>query len=263
LRQTHPAIVADAGTNYLLNGATHSFRVRSTTSWEIKKVEDPGGILDASYKTTLEAQTGGPNISPGNTLSFKVISTTSLTKNGVVTLTLADPADEAADVIVKIHGCNCGINGATVTVSGYKTHLYGNKCWMVENSRLGTSIAQSYPTQGTNGYYYTRANAGTACPSGWTIPTRDEITALASVINNTSSGIEKWWIGSAGVANNAFAGYYDDVDTPPQWKGWGSTGHYWGGTISDQTYYAGHSSMGLGIGTIPDRYYFSVRCLHN
>ena len=140
----------------------------------------------------------------------------------------------------------------------YKVYDYGSGIgtWMVENSKEGTSSAQSYPSQGTNGYYYTWAQAAGACPSGWHLPSQAEWNSLVTWVNNnkTSEGA-KFWITDAGAA---FAGYRDGNGT---WHIWGSIGYWWGASYG--LYGSGHAGGMSSSTNTTSPFLFSVRCVKN
>ncbi len=260
MRQVSLNTVAIVGDNYLLNGSVYSFILKSNTSWTISAVNDPGGILDASY--TLSGKSGGYNVS-GEAVSFKVIDDPAEVKSGqTATLTLTDPTGRVGDVTVKIKGgMVCGKNGfallQTIGGNSYLTHVYGGRCWMVQNSKEGDASATKFDNNDSqvNGYYYTPQNAATACPAGWHLPTGIEATALIYEIKNnlTAEQAKKWWTGSQGAENDAFAGGHNDTG----WHNWGVYGNWWYG--SGNQYFYG-SSSNMTTSSYPN-HWFSVRCV--
>jgi uncharacterized protein (TIGR02145 family) len=291
LRQINYHIVpdADAISN---SGNIHSFPVRSNTKWKVKPgtLSDPDGILDATYESTLLAQSGDYNTSSGNIFNLKLVNDAVLSKNGGVTLILTDPTNRAADVLVSIYKIDCGKNGIPVRQqignNHYLTYAYGSKCWMVENSKEGTYSGGAYgygasgSTVGTItynaaasgevcGYYYTRAQAVgvvNACPTGWHIFTLAEATELTTAVNNDSSGVGKWW---TKASSGALAGYYYPIANPvmpEQWRNFGIHGTWWG----DGDFTLHHTAdirNDVFTETMQSSrftyYWFSVRCVQN
>jgi hypothetical protein len=274
LRHVNYHIATDVDDAYTLDGGEHSLTVRSNTSWKISAVSDPQNILQAD--PILLNRTGGDNTSPGETIKFRLTSGRSSFTSGETALTLTDPTGRTGNVIVTIKGVNCGTNGNAVPLRignhDYLTYMYGNKCWMVENSMEGTptGIAFGYGTDGNplgvivegledyagqlNGYYYTWEQASTACPAGWRLPVDAEITDLIDKVNADVPGTGKWW---TVASNNAFAGlYYTNVN---RWNHWRSGGYWWGGDISGRSFFA-YTDIMLG----PSNYTliaYSVRCV--
>jgi uncharacterized protein (TIGR02145 family) len=233
LRQIHFNTVADVADNYKLDGEEHSFTVRSNAGWVISAVSDPQGILQAD--PPLLGLSGG-NSTSCDTVYFKLIT------SGEATLILTDPAGRAEDVRVTIQGVGCGIGGNAVSMRignhDYLTHMYGTKCWMVENSKEGTpsSIAYGRDANGNplgtifsgaggaglvNGYYYARELAPTACPEGWRLPTITEVADLVSIVKADIAGIGRWWAVAGEKASGYFyTGYF-------RWEHWGDNSVWW------------------------------------
>jgi uncharacterized protein (TIGR02145 family) len=125
----------------------------------------------------------------------------------------------------------------------YLTFVYGGKRWMVENSKEGTPSGIAYgrdangnPCYGggreddnnKNGYYYTWEQAATACPDGWTLPTKQDAQALCAGLTADTTG-RRWWGGLGDRASNASAGLvgYGDGALDAYWILWGRGGCWW------------------------------------
>jgi uncharacterized protein (TIGR02145 family) len=266
LRQITYNIVPVADPYYTINGENYSFVVRSNTRWAVKpnSLKDPSGLLDLSVDPY--AQSGGDNTSlqpsAGNVFYFKM--TNDIAKNGAdIEFILTDPTGRAADVPIKITGVICGKNGFASTQkignNYYKTHLYNGRCWMVQNSQEGTPAATMYDGESArvNGYYYTWEQATqTACPSGWRLPTDGELSALMNTVKKDFTGVGKWWAGSEGVNNRAFAGFCRGGT----WKNWDSGGYWWGGEMKYRSINSSKTSI-TGLYTETSSEWFSVRCV--
>jgi uncharacterized protein (TIGR02145 family) len=252
LRHVNYLTTTDASV-YPLDGSVCSFTVKSNTAWEIS-VADPEGILDPASRAALHGLSGGYHPA-GEQLSFQLVDDVEELKDGkVATLTFTDPTGHMTPVIATITGVVCGMNGIAATKqigeNRYKTHMYGNKCWMVENSMEGLDgqIAQKYhgtdPTH-VNGYYYTYDNAKYACPTGWHIPTAAEADALISMLTSShASTTGKWWHGTSGKVNNAFAGYRNNSG----WVYWESYAAWWKNSDTYEVIMGNTSNAGLSKG---------------
>ena len=177
---------------------------------------------------------------------------------GIVTVraTTADNRYNEFTVTVKSANNPDGSGNLTVGSNAYKTFEYSGVTWMVTNSKEGTPSAKSYSNDNVrvNGYYYTWAQAATACPTGWRLPAQTEWNSLATWVNNnkTSEGA-KFWVTDAG---SAFAGYCNG-----SWNNWGSSGYWWG-AASGLDGYAYTGGMYVATGVDPS-HWFSVRCVKN
>lgn len=89
----------------------------------------------------------------------------------------------------------------------YKTYTYNHidgtaATWMVQNSTEGTAV---YNYENLNilstGFGYTYANAASACPSGWSLPTRQDYQKLFTWIsmNRNALGAQYWINASYGA----------------------------------------------------------------
>ncbi|MDR1274590.1 MAG: FimB/Mfa2 family fimbrial subunit [Odoribacteraceae bacterium] len=265
-------ITSSSATYALSNATVHSFTVKSNTPWKITSVVDDDGILDPAYAASLVGVEGGPNTGTGVPVSFKLVANETL-DGKIATLTLVDPTGRAAPATVIIKGMVCGLDATPVIKhignNDYMTHMYGGKCWMVQNSMEGTWIAKGYglnaagesdghevqnATRGSlNGYYYESGQAATACPEGWHLPNTAEFSDLVTEVNATPNTIGKWWRNPNGASNGAFAGDYHYANGG-LWRHWGMVGYWWGnGTAANGT-------TTLSIDPYPPTY-CSVRCV--
>jgi hypothetical protein len=142
---------------------------------------------------------------------------------------------------------------------------------MVQNSKEGTpsGIAFGWDTEkqhggshaGTgqsdhfgkvNGYYYNgHAQAATACPGDWSLPTKAEALEMASEVNANRALLAKWW------SNDDFAGSYSV--TSNVWSNWRNMGYWFtlenpGAFTAQPPYINGISDHGEGL-------WMSVRCV--
>jgi uncharacterized protein (TIGR02145 family) len=262
LRQVNFHTVTDVATNYRLDGGEHSFTVRSNTAWVISAVSDPQQVLQSP--PLLLGQSGGYNTT-GETVLFKLATGGPTLTSGTVTLTLTDPTSRVGEVTVTIKGVACGIGGNAVSQrignNDYLTHQYGDKCWMVQNSKENPTYAYatrySSNNNAVNGNYYTWQNAAYGCPEGWHLPTDAEITDLVNRVNTGDASIIKWWTTSG---NGAFAGRHNiALDA---WNGWGSDGYWWGLQVVSGRYFSSNVNGMYGIQT---NIYndLSVRCVQD
>lgn len=172
---------------------------------------------------------------------------------------------------VNILQAACGMNGfplrQKIGNNMYRTYQYGTACWMVENSREGVSSAQMFNNDPgkTNGYYYTYVQAfnpvNGPCPAGWSLPSAAQWTLLqnATLADPTVAG--KWWLGTTGLLNGGYAGYYQN---DYNWIEWGESGVWWiqGATRPYVVSYYGSQSY-INFPTGEADYLFSVRCIKN
>jgi len=155
-----------------------------------------------------------------------------------------------------------GIGGTVVgTVATYRTWCFPSYshlgCWMIDNSREGIPSATAYGPDGwaLNGYYYTFAQASSACPTGYSIPTTAQWQNLVNYVNMPYGDlVETWhWYGNA-----ASAGFYA-IDRA-EWRLGGVAGRWWssdGRVIVNNT-----GTMAIGADESAIRW-LSVRCVRN
>lgn len=267
LKMIHYNLVAkNVYSYYMLNGNTYSFNVRCNTEWVVKSVEDPHDILDTTFD--ISQQTGGNDTAAGDVFTFKLIKDTDGSKNGYsFTIVFSDPTGKMSDVTVVIVGRCCGSNGTAVTMpigeNSYMTHLYVNRCWMVQNSIEGGGnyySARYYDLDPTkdNGAYYTTENASYGCPDGWRLPTDAEFEALRAEVNADRLNTGRWWVGENGYDNGAFSGQYSGGSR--YWKDWDVCGFWW--SSSAGSYYTGVvDGMPQKWTELTVQNWFSVRCV--
>jgi uncharacterized protein (TIGR02145 family) len=151
------------------------------------------------------------------------------------------------------------VRGESEPVEGFDTYYYGSYVgtWMIENSTLGTSSAETYNDGQYSGlgYYYTwdQAQAGDVCPSGFSLPNVDQWGRLRDFINNTTNLTEK----SAWVDIAALAGYYNGT----AWVSWGTGGRWWSSSATGQ-YISGSASTSQVTGPGSNAsFWCTVRCV--
>jgi uncharacterized protein (TIGR02145 family) len=243
LRHVNYNTVVDVDAVYGI-GNVSSFTVRSNARWEVSDVySDDDGILDLSYIPSLLDRSGGHNTT-GEKVYFKLVDDVNVDGKTAV-LTLVDPDHLVGNVTVTIKAIACGTGGTAVPKRignrDYLTHVYGDKCWMVENSREGTAAAHYYQNNGQYalGYYYnTAGQKWSACPSGWHLPTNAEFDVVKSEVGTTTEGKDKWW-----NDKNLLAGYLG-------WGGWHTEGRWQatdGKHASGSNEYNSYRSYGSGI----------------
>lgn len=291
LRQIRYGLKATLKDYYILDGTQQSLNIKSNSLWKVKSITDSQNLL-ASFDA---GQNGGYNVQTGDTFLFTLKQVTTATDVGAsITFTFYDPSGKYADVNVTINPIACGAGGTAAPLkignNTYMTHRYGTKCWMVENSREGTSNAVNFGgsisgttwnngstySPGTNNgqYYYGDSNRNTACPTGWHVPTATEAANLVSAVttdisqNNGTKGAQ-WWAGasvlglnsnSATAALTGGALYYNSGGISYRWNFWSQRGYWWIdggtnliGTSSNLSTQSGNSSMA----------FFPVRCVQN
>ena len=155
----------------------------------------------------------------------------------------------------------------------------GNKVWMGGNLNVeteGSMCAGGSPTNpkgdcDTYGRLYTYAAASKACPTGWRLPTSNEVYAVYSTVENAISGsvssaLRSSGSWSAGAGDDAIgfsaepSGYYRDGS----YYGAESIFQAWTSTAASGKHYviqlSPHMSAGLHLGDEDDTYQ-AVRCV--
>ena len=154
-------------------------------------------------------------------------------------------------------GCSISSDAATLfylsdgTQVVASTVIDGNR-WM--NYNLGTSESNLY------GSSYNFDNAQTACPTGWRVPTKDELESLSANYSDwtTYLGMSgRWFSGSQAYSSSVSAIFLPTLSSSA------SGGYYWSSTeyISSYAYRLDFGSGYVGIGSYYRSYEWSVRCL--
>lgn len=182
----------------------------------------------------------------------KIIALTALLCAGVMAGTLKDSRD-----------------GKT-----YKTVKIGNQTWMAENLNYKTSDSWCYDNKDGNckkyGRLYTWEAAKMACPSGWHLPSKEELGSLYDTVGSSDAEVSRnlhvrsWKNGADKFGFSALpAGGYNSHD-----EVFFELGRYtlfWSSEEdrSDYAYYLGIGDRGVGVGSNGKDNGFSVRCLQD
>ena len=227
--------------------------IQSTSNWQITSY--PAWAVPNQMSGTA-----------GTTTNVSLIATSSGAANRDGTMTIVSAN---LTYTVNILQADCGMNGFALRQkignNMYRTYQYGGRCWMVENSREGTSSATMFDSDigKTNGYYYTYINATTsgACPPGWSVPNNTQWNTLRNAVLTDPLVSGKWWAGQIGFLNGAYAGYYQDEG----WLEWGESGVWWiqGANGPYLVSYYGNSGTFLDFPDSQPTWTFSVRCIRN
>lgn len=291
LRHIHYGVKPLMAEAYTLDGSEQSMNIKSNSLWKVRSVEDPQNLL-VNFDMN---QSGGNNVAEGDPFSFRLREATqSADLNATVTFVFYDPNGKYEDTSVTISPkATCGVDGNPVSVkigaNWYNTHKYGNKCWMVENSKEGTpsairfgdpiaefetSITGAYrPTiLGTLRYYYDKDKKSTACPDGWHLPTADEAQSLslminADIANMGGTHITKWWAGPAVPGSQSYSnttpfvggGFRSGNTNSVLWNYWSLEGFWWLNTESNLR----GDEYKLDIQVHNATGYLSVRCVRD
>lgn len=178
------------------------------------------------------------------------------------------------DVVLSIEGEFLdNRNGQT-----YKTVKIGKQVWMAENLNFKTDSSFCYNNEETNcakyGRLYTWNDAKKACPSGWHLPTRDELDTLIAAVggqstagnvlkstsgwNSSGNGIDAFGFSALPAGLRYGNGGFDDE---------GGKANFWHSTDygPDLAYYVrlDCDSDRAGRAGTNKKYGFSVRCLQD
>jgi uncharacterized protein (TIGR02145 family) len=150
---------------------------------------------------------------------------------------------------------NVGSTTAKIGNNTYKIHTYpdGVGTWMLENSKEGTASYKTYTgrAEGELGYYYTLAQASTACPNEWSLPYPDEWRRLATYLNaNTLPSTWTYWL------NWKILGGYR---TTTIFTHWNSSALYW--TSSANYLYISSEGKLERTADVSDGHTYLVRCI--
>jgi uncharacterized protein (TIGR02145 family) len=148
---------------------------------------------------------------------------------------------------------------AADAAGGFATYDYGSYVgtWMIENSTLGTSSAETYNNGQYSGvgYYYTwdQAQAGDVCPTGFSLPNVEQWSRLRDFVNgsNAIAAEKAYWVDSAALvgASNGTA-----------WYGWGASGNWWSSSVTGQAFRGSAGGSLTGPNSNPSDW-FTVRCV--
>jgi uncharacterized protein (TIGR02145 family) len=142
----------------------------------------------------------------------------------------------------------------------YRTWVYPGLIgeWMLDNSREGLPNFTEYPGKktGERGHYYNAERASSACPSGWRLPTVDELRKLGDYLHNNASPREyAQWFEPEKLAGYRYGAVYCD------W--WGEQGCYRANEPTRSFYANMYDTSWSGIVESPTfvSSYLSVRCI--
>lgn len=289
LRQIRYGLQAVLNQYYILDNSQQSMRIKSNSLWKVRSVNDSQSLL-VSFDMN---QNGGYNVANGDPLLFTLRKpVTAADLSSEIIFTLFDPAGKYPDVQVKINPVACGINGVAVPQkignNTYLTHMYGDKCWMVENSREGTPIAYKYegtisggstssayvtyrPTGSPAQYYYGDSRTQ-ACPAGWHLATVTEAGNLRTIVNtaitqNDDTKGAQYWAGPKAVgyqstsASAALTGGAFNITPTYYWRYWSEQGFWW---ISGSYAIVGNNaSLGAPTTSYNTTAFLGVRCVQD
>ena len=112
LRQINYNFVVSGTTDYILDGSTYSFNVKSNTGWRIERItEHPKGGSTPMLQfqpgdNMIEGETGGYNTTNGETITFSVITDPTQTISGTIDVVFASPDGLFSDVTVTLNIVN-------------------------------------------------------------------------------------------------------------------------------------------------------------
>jgi uncharacterized protein (TIGR02145 family) len=185
-------------------------------------------------------------------------------RNSMELVTKSDISGEVIKLIMDLakNGGNVTNNcPATVTGNSGTTYPVGDfdvaGCWMIVNSKEGTPSATRYGemAEGERGYYYTWEQAASACPEGYSLPTRAQYSWLGALVTHDASMFHLWRYG--GTGSDSYAGcFHGEPFIPDLW----GQGTYWTSTRRYFAWFADDYFVGAGDGPTE---YFSVRCVKN
>lgn len=112
LRQINYNLVVSGTTDYILDGSTYSFNVKSNAAWRIKNIiEDPsdGKTQMLQFQpgdNMIKGTTGGYNTTNGETITFSVIDDPTQSISGTIDVVFASPDGLFSDVTVTLNIVN-------------------------------------------------------------------------------------------------------------------------------------------------------------
>jgi uncharacterized protein (TIGR02145 family) len=111
--------------------------------------------------------------------------------------------------------------------------------------------------EGWAGYYYTWENAQGACPTGYSLPTREQYISLRNLFNVNKLAFGVWLF--AGTQKTAFAGN-GGAPGLGQWVAWGTHVRTWS---ADPTMYARTAQSEMSVVEMISDGMLCVRCVKN
>jgi uncharacterized protein (TIGR02145 family) len=190
-----------------------------------------------------------------------VTNTSLLVGNTVVTLVVT--AENGAQKNYTVTVVRSSISGSKVTDDAgncYRTKVYDGVEWMIDNAqKTGITGCDYAPldrtTQTLNyGCLYSWNCAALACPTGWSLPTDDNFTALKDALNAAADWAD--WNSGSSLAGHGIDGSY--------LTGQDSYGSWW--SNSSTNYRRWHVAIGATGGnfyTSSSSGEFSLRCRKN
>jgi uncharacterized protein (TIGR02145 family) len=177
---------------------------------------------------------------------------------GSGTVTISATAKDGGPAVGTI---DFDVRGLSDKADGFDTYNYGSYIgtWMIENSTLGTSSAETYNDGQYSGlgYYYTwdQAQAGDVCPTGFSLPNVDQWSLLRDFINGSSANAAEKapWVSSAALAGSSSNG--------TDWYSWGTVGNWWSSSATGQNFYGSASASHMTGPRSDPAGWFSVRCI--
>ncbi len=157
----------------------------------------------------------------------------------------------------------------------YKTVTIGTQTWMAQNLNFSAEESRCYDDTPTNcemyGRLYDWSTAKQVCPSGWHLPSRDEISNLLNFVDLSSSKVRgeslksSIWGGTDKFGFSALpAGYYESIFR--QFFNLGSHTYFWSSTYNydgdrRSPYTLDITSIGASPGLHDENNGYSVRCV--
>jgi uncharacterized protein (TIGR02145 family) len=138
--------------------------------------------------------------------------------------------------------------------SSYRVRSMGGTWWMIQNADDGaTYTACTYRSidRDAYGYLYSWSCARSACPSGWSLPTDADCTALFSWLTSNNGWSE--WNSGYSLAGYGNRGNYVG--------GQGSLGNWWSSSSIGRNWLVGSGGTSGNFDTLGSYALFSVRCV--
>jgi len=186
---------------------------------------------------------------------------------------------EVAKRVEEYIKANSGTFTDTRDKKNYKTIKIGIQTWMAENLNYAVEGSKCYDNKPANcdkyGMLYDWNTAMKACPSGWHLPSKDELDALLNYADGTKLKATSGWNSNSNGSGNgngtdnygfsALPGGYGNSDG--NFFSVGNLGFWWGSS-SDGSHSAYYRSMNNGTPYGLPFYYeksnlLSVRCLQD